>query len=320
MNKIAVIFSIACFTVPAVADDEISVLFSELQNNAKICDELPSQINKIKLSAGIGIGTGAIGTIGGTTAVVTGMMKSKQDKKASDIRALLAMNEDDFEKAVDQGKVTEVFKNLTNQNDTENNKAALSKEKQEINEKSQKLGNIRTISSGVAGVANTGGAIVSFMSAKDFDKIISDMDECEMVVEKIDNLKSRAEVETPDDTSTIEKMQTIVDSCKGLNSGNIKDIKNKMFAAGVASSIGGVTGITGAILSASAVKKEKGDASIATKSKAEGGTKGLNTASNILAAGTAVASATGAVLSGVTLVGLNKNSDIAGKCADALDK
>jgi hypothetical protein len=290
-----------------------------LQNSAKVCTELPSQIDKIKVFAGVGIGTGVVGTIGGATASITGIMKSKQDQKAAEMKDLLAMSDEEFSKAVESGKVKEFFSGIK-ESDNIDDKDLISKENAVVNEKSQQLGNIRTIGSGVAGVANVGGAIASFMGVKDFDETESNMDESIDIVEKINNLKDRAEFETPDDTATIAKMKKIVASCKGLNPANIKDIKNKMFVGGVVSSVGGVTGLTSAILSASAVKKENGDASIATKTKEEDGTKELNTASNILAVGTTVASATGAIIGGVTLVDLNKNGDIAKQCADVFEK
>src|SRR5512138_2408682 len=125
MRKIAIVFSLVCLTIPALAEGEISVLFSELKDNAKICDELPSQIDKIKLSAGIGIGTGAVGTVGGATAAVTGVMKSKQDKKAGEVRALLAMNKDDFGKAVDDGRVGKFFEDLKAPKGSDANREAL---------------------------------------------------------------------------------------------------------------------------------------------------------------------------------------------------
>ncbi|MDR1027650.1 MAG: hypothetical protein LBL46_04510 [Rickettsiales bacterium] len=62
------------------AADEIKARFALSFNKARqACPIVIDKINAIKVSAGINVATGVVGTIGGGTAAVTGFMKDKQD-------------------------------------------------------------------------------------------------------------------------------------------------------------------------------------------------------------------------------------------------
>ncbi|MDR1071749.1 MAG: hypothetical protein LBL21_03860 [Rickettsiales bacterium] len=182
--------------------------------------------------------------------------------------------------------------------------------------KSNTLGNVRTAGAFVSGAGGVVGAATSFAGLKTLDDLIANMNACDLYVREIDRQAAELRLAAPDDASP-SKMQLIADSCKGMNSKNIADVKDKMKAAGILSVVGAVAGITGGVTSAVAVSKEKQGAS-ATGAEGRDSTKGLNMAANISSGVAAVGNLGGAILSGVTLAGLIKNGDIAEKCKNAL--
>jgi hypothetical protein len=92
-----------------------------------------------------------------------------------------------------------------------------------------------------------------------------------------------------------------------------------MTASAVISGVGGAAALAGTITSVVAVSKEKHGAS-ATISMADGGTKGLNLASNITAGISTATSGASLVLGGLVLSKLNKDAENARNCEDALQQ
>jgi hypothetical protein len=303
------------------ATDEILARYSASLGKAKAyCSGLPDKINSVKTAAGISIAGGAVGTLGGGAAVATGVMKYKTDDKIKDMV-------DPAEIKSRAGELLAKIKTATDQEaaetvllakrikDDKDKFPQMEKDLQDAKDRSAALGNVRTAGAFVSGAGGAVGAATSFAGLKTLDGLIVDMNACDSYVREIDRQAAELRFAAPDDPS-LAKMNAIADSCKGMSSKNIADVKGKMKAAGIISTIGAVAGVAGGITSAVAASKEKKGASGAG-AEGKDSAKGLNMASNISSGIAAAGNLGGAILSGVTLAGLNKNSDIAAKCADA---
>lgn len=313
MKKVMLIIW-AIFAVPAYADDdavinEIKSRYNASHEKAKgLCAELTEQIDKIKIMAGIGIGVGAVGTIGGGAATVAGIMKAQSDDKITKL-------EDEIIKykysEADIGKMSrqEVLDMLNKFEDylreIEDKRTEAENKKKDLDKAiidSQILGNVRTAGGFVAGAGGAVGAATSFVGLKTLDDLIIEMNACDSYVKEIDKQATELRMTAPDDP-TLSKMNEIVKNCKGMSSKNIADVKNNMKMAGIIAAVGAVAGVAGGITSAAANKKEPGD--------------GMNTVATISSGVAAVGNLGGAILSGTALSGLMKNGEIAKACAGA---
>ena len=309
-KKMITIILTIFFVSPTLADDaivnEIKGRYSTSLGKAKgFCSGLAGKLDSVKVMAGIGIASGAVGTIAGGAALTTGIMKSAEDlaaksrKNAEALKELMAIAKKPNRT---EGDVMAAFKILEGMNKSEQQSST-------VNARSQLLGNIRTGTAFAAGGTGAIGAITSFAGVGTLDKLIEDMNACDSYVREIESQKNELTFAAPND-STITQMNKIVESCKGMSSKNIADVKSKLKAAGIISAIGAAAGIAGGITSAIAVSKEKDPNN-------KENTKGFNTAANITSGVAAASGLGGAILSGVTLSGLNKNGDIAAKCKAA---
>ncbi|MDR1071678.1 MAG: hypothetical protein LBL21_03490 [Rickettsiales bacterium] len=310
------------------AIDDIMSRYNPLRQSAsEACFGIADGVDKIKVFAGISTGASAVGTIAGGAAAVTGFMKQKEDKdiagqvvenaaKKLSVGGYIQLFEDidkikvrdDVLVAIESGKMLELATKLSNG-------GVEDLDMDSITAKSKLLGTIRTAGSFAAGGTGVVSAATSFIGLKQFDDVIKNMDSCTASVQGIDRIKS--ELQLADSTNpALSDMRNIVDSCSGLDSKNIADVKGRMTATGVISSVGGALGIVGGITSLMAARGEKGGALGGVDGK-DGGTKGLNTASNYLAVGTTAASLAATIFGGVTVAGLVRNGEIAGKCAGA---
>jgi len=268
--------------------------------------------------AGIGIASGVLGTVGGGAAAVTGFMKYGKDDKISGVsnpndklarlRRLVGGSVDELVAAANELRELIVYFNNDNKDRIAKDLAELANI-DKVKKESQTLGNVRTIGAGVAGATGAVGAVTSFAGTATLDKLIEDMNACDSYVREIESQKTELAFAAPDD-ATISQMNKIIESCKGMSSKNIADIKSKLKAAGIISAIGAAAGIAGGITSAMAVSKEKDP-----NNKED--TKGLNMVANITSGAAAAGNLGGAILSGVTRSGLIKNGDIADKCKAA---
>jgi hypothetical protein len=198
-------------------------------------------------------------------------------------------------------------------------------------DKSGVLATVRTAGSFVAGGTQAVAAVSSFIGGAGLDKLAKDMNSCSAIVREIGADLMRRRIETPDDPS-IEQMAKISDSCKGLNTKNITDIKKAMISSGILSTVGAAAGIAGGVASVAANKNDFGAAPAAGIDGGQAGaennvapvvaaandeSKYLTLATNIMLVASGATSLIGTIISGTVLANLNKNGEIAAKCRDA---
>jgi hypothetical protein len=315
--------ALLAIVIPAAAQadaavDEIMGRYNASLGEARaVCAALPEQIDKVKLMAGVSLGAGALGTIGGGAAVVTGAIKWNNDKKIdgmTDPATIRARAEELQAKAraktITPKEAEELVLLARHVKDNKDKFPQMEKNLRNAKDHSDTMGNVRTAGAAVSAVGGTVGAVTSLGGLKTLDDLIANMAACESHVNDIDKQKMELSFAGPNNP-TIAKMDAIVKNCKGMSSKNIADVKSKLKVSGIISIVGAAAGVTGTITSAVAVSKEKQGASATS----EDGTKGLNMAANIASGVAAVGNLGGAILSGAVLAGLNKNGDIAKACA-----
>ena len=315
---------------------EIKTRYGQSYNSAmNFCTRLPAQVNGAKVAAGVSLGTSIVGTLAGGAALTTGIMKMGKDKEIGELydsmeehrsmaagglpvnttpaeadayvaaaEKFISMSQaerDGLKEANDLIKIAYGMK-IMYERDME--------KMQELSQKSATLGTVRTVGNFVAGGAGAASAISAFVGAGQFDALIKDMNACDSHVRDIRGQREELAAVAPADVA-LAQMDDIIDACAGLNSKNIADVKNKLVATGIISSISGAAGLVGGVTSAIAGAKENKGA-IGSRD-----TKGLNMASTVLAGVTTGTALTSTVISGVMLSDLMKNGKVAEACASA---
>jgi len=311
---------------------EVKTRYSASYNKAmNFCTRLPAQMTGAKLAAGISLGTSAVGTLAAGTALGTGIAKAVKDKEMGKIKDDMDKRPDlgvfDSTAGLDKDKALRAAEDFIKMAPAQRDKLdkdgllmvayglkIMNEQDQakmnELSKKSAALGTVRTVGNFIAGGASAGSAISAFVGAAQFDNLIKDMNACDSHVRDIKGQRDELKALAPND-ALLADMDDIVAACSGLNSRNIGDVKNKLTAVGIISSVGAATGIAGGITSAVAGSKEAHGA-LGAKD-----TKGLNIASNVLAGVTTATAGTSTVISGIMLSDLVKNSDTADTCAGA---
>jgi hypothetical protein len=112
---------------------------------------------------------------------------------------------------------------------------------------------------------------------------------------------------------TLQRAEKIVVACGAWENVDISSINNRSTGATIASGIGAATGVVGTATSAAANSKSvrKGD---------EKKEKNLNTAANVLAGGTMVASGVATVFNATQIGAIKRAVTVSDVCQEALNK
>lgn len=180
---------------------------------------------------------------------------------------------------------------------------------------SKTLGNVRTGLMAGSTATSLTSTITSGISTAKFDNLIEKMKKCSNSAKALRDLGVHLIAEIEDKGENAEQYKQSlkdIENCTTFDTDNIRDIKGVMIGSSVVGGVGSATALTGTITSAIAnTDKTRQNNDKATK---------LNLFSNIMAGVTTGTSATGTVLSSVAISKLNKNSDNADKCINALNK
>jgi hypothetical protein len=266
---------------------------------AAACDGIAAGLKEIQIAAGVSTGVSGVGTLTGAAAVATGMMKSNVDKSIGELESMTSLQL--LEYAQELGK----------------NAAALKAEKDQLQKKSQSLGNIRTGMAGATAATSGVSAVSAGISVDKIGKLIDKMTECNQELERLELVQMQYRMEGKDESDQeVARVGRIMTNCKKFNIGNMTAIKKQMTASTIISGVGVAAGLTGAITSAIAVGKEKNGAS-AVGLEGRESTKGLNIAANI-SSGIATATSIGSLaLGAITLSKLNADAENAKNCKNA---
>lgn len=303
----------------ACADTDLS---AAVDNVRTACGGIADELGRIKTLAGVNTAISSVGTVAAGTALGTGIAKAQVDKKADAIEAELAQEIELLNQMAQSQDANELVKieisgNNSNQDTTSNNSsitndtiAKKQAELEQLTNKSKKLGDWRTGTMATSTATNIASTVIAGTNRIKGD-IKAQITECISAVQTLSNVRMQARISQSASETELGHAAKIISACQAWETVDIESINNKSVGAAASSGIGAGLGLAGTVTSAVANSK---DVRAGDNEKE----KKLNTASNILAGGTTVASGVAVVLNATQIKAINHATDIADECQEAL--
>ena len=291
-------FFVCCFSlcVP-FAHADVLPLDDALRATYIACVGIDDSLNDLKKMAGINTAITAVGTGFGAGATVVGIVKSSVDKQ---IENILSKVPDNSNLNPDSSSVIGVYDELVYETTNEN----------VFVDKSKSLGHWRTGLLVGNAATNVAGAIIAGNNKVDGD-LQTQINNCKSAVKILQDSIMQAKLNGEDVTEANE----IVNACREFDYVDISSINNRAKVAMISSVAGATTGVVG-VMSSAVVNSDvtRSDNTDSGKQKE----KNLNTASNVLAAASTVASATATVFNATQISEIKKVATVAEKCTGVL--
>ncbi|MBR6838621.1 MAG: hypothetical protein IKM94_03580 [Alphaproteobacteria bacterium] len=295
MRKYFVFVILSLFVSNSYAID-----FSGVVNDVKIkCLGISDELVDLKKMAGINTVITGVGTATATGATVVGIVKTSVDK---DLRSILESVDNIDNSTVNPSgvEILDVYDGYITQYDN------IETAQTELYDKSKTLGNWRTGLLGVGAATNVAGAVVA-ANNKVSEDLQTHINDCVQSVTVLQDAVGQARIDGID----VSGANKIISECGKWKNTDLSIINNRAKGAMISSVVGATTGVVGTITSAVSnsdkVRQEDADKE-----------KKLNTASNILAGGTAVASGTATVFNATQISAVKKIAKIAEDCEGVL--
>jgi len=312
-NFILIGFLIACADCFAA---NVLPLEDALRATYISCKGIDEELSDLKTMAGINTAVTAVGTGLGVGAVATGLAKAKTDKllaqKYQEMKDLSyaasssvePVDGEEFQNAV-VNRLDNVSLTTRNEIKTNNNT-----EVEKLEAKSKRLGNWRTGLLAGNTATNVAGAIIA--GTNKVDKSLQEqIDDCKLAVKNLQDSIIVAKMDGQDITEA-KQIQSI---CSGFNYVDISKINKRATGAMVSSAVGAGTGAVGTITSALANSKKIRNDDSEKGIKKE---KNLNTASNVLAVGATVSSASATIFNASQIKAIKDVATVAEQCSEVL--
>jgi hypothetical protein len=297
------------FATTAYANE--NMLVAALQGVYSACVGIESELAELKRIAGINTAVTGIGTGLGIGATTVGIIKSKRDKEIEDITAKLdAMGATEIKT---ESQLYDVLAEMMDETETTAGREmadALRAEKKRKEAQSKKLGNWRTGLLAGNTATNIADAIVASKNRTDTN-LQNQIDKCKSAISNLKQAHAQAQLDGIDVTEATQ----IIDACDGFNTVDISKINTRADGAKIAGIVGATTGFTGTITSAIANTDTTRQNDTDSGKRRE---KNLNTASNVLAGASTVASATATVFNATQIKAIKDVVTIATKCTEIL--
>ena len=165
----------------------------------------------------------------------------------------------------------------------------------------KRLGNIRTGLMAGNTVTAVAGTIVSSSSKKNSDSIKDRIQQCLDTIKN--NEQKIGQLRIDCGHGQYEKLKKVVSECRMLSTENMEKISKISTASAAVSGVNIGTGFVGTITSA-----------LGNKNQYDQKTKNLNTAANVMAGASTVASGVATLLNAVTLKSLDNNISVSESC------
>ena len=199
---------------------------------------------------------------------------------------------------------------------TQSEIAAKQAELDKLNQKSKTLGNVRTGTLAGAAVADTAGTIIALNNRVDGD-LQTQIDACITERQNLSRAHMQARVAGETDAQTMAYVENIVRACGAWETVDLGKINSKSTGAAISSGAGAAMAIAGMVTSISANSDGVRNNNTEDGKKKE---KNLNTASNVLAGGTTVASGVATVFNATQISAVKRAVSAAEECEGAFNK
>lgn len=315
-----ILFVLTCFVLPGVvcANAELG---AAIDNVRASCGGISNELNHMKTMAGINTAVTGVGTVAGGVALGTGIAKANVDEEVSELEEELRREIDALNALANEQDGTQLvgveidwadlrsrdFGDANQQRDELLQKQA---QVDKLNNKSEKLGDWRTGTVAVSAATNIAGAVIAGTNKVKGD-LKGQIDECVASVKVLSNVWMQARLSKSASDDMLARAEKIVSACGAWENLDISSINNRSTGATIASGIGAATGVAGTVTSAVANSEpvRSGDAEKE---------KNLNTAANVLAGGTMVASGVATVFNATQISAIKRAVTVADVCQGAL--
>lgn len=290
-------------------------LSAAIENTRAACGGIGAELNDMKTMAGINTAVTGVGTVAGGVALGTGIAKTNVDKEIDDLEKRIA--------ELERSRADVPVEQITIENRAEFNRqlsdfvnsytAELQQARDELSaaeQKSKNLGNWRTGTLATSTATNIAGAVIAGTNRVRGD-LQSKIDNCLASVKQLSAVRMQARMDGTATDAELTRVENIVRACDAWATVDVSSIDNKSTGATVSAGVGAGLGLAGTIISASANSQTVRDGD-ANKEK------NLNTAANVLAGGTTVASATATVFNATQIGAIKRAAAVADECEGAL--
>ncbi len=291
-------------------------LAAAIENVRTTCGNISAELSDMKKMAGITTAVTGVGTVAGGVALGTGLAKANVDKEIEELEAQIA----ELKKSRSGVPVEKL--EIANQNEFNQSmddfvrtySAELQQKATELStaeKKSKTLGNVRTGTMAAATATNIAGAVMSGTNKVKGD-LKQQIDECLASVKTLSNVRMQARIDGSATNTDLARAENIIRACDAWTTVDVSSINNRSTGATVSAGIGAGLGLAGTITSASANSDGVRNGDDAQREK------NLNTAANVLAGGTTVASATATIFNATQISAIKRAATVADECEGAL--
>ena len=289
--RVTFILFVSLFVGVAHAATDLS---SAIENVRATCGGIGAELSDLKVKAGIATGVSAAGAVTGAVALGAGIkieqwridLESRLQKELKESGGYQYISKEKVEDNLDEGDLFE-----------------------KPDQKSTKLGNIRTGTMAASTATNIASAVLAGTNQVKGD-LKQQIDACLASVRVLSDVRMQARIDGSATGEELSNAENIVRACEEWATVDISSINKKAKGAAITSGIGAGMGVAGTATSAVVNKKDFG--SDYDKEKK------LNMASNVLAGGTAAASLTSAILNGTQIKAIKRAAAVADECEGAL--
>lgn len=307
---------VSVFLMPVVACADDFDLDNALRATYTSCVGIDNELADLKKMAGINTAVTGVGTGLGVGATVVGIVKASKDKQIARLeKELEKLHEIQERRSFAVPNRAELLAGVDayysdTHDESKNIEQSTQEEINKLTSQSKKLGNWRTGLMAGNTATNVAGAIIAGNNKIDGD-LEAKIKSCSIAVKNLRISMMQARGNGVDVTEANE----IINACSEYDYVDISKVNNKAKGALVSSVIGATTGLAGTVTSAMAnTDATRNDNSDSGKQKE----KNLNTAANILAGTSTVASGVATVFNATEISAIKKVASVAQKCEGVL--
>ena len=303
---------------PVMASADVLSLEDALRATYTACVGIDDELADMKKMAGINTAVTAVGTAAGAGATVVGIVKANKDSQAKttidnmnknlkyteeSVKKMQWESEEDEKKWLDDFKAKmqdEVWKN----------------DVKKLRDQSKNLGNWRTGLMAGNTATNIAGAIIAGNNKVDED-LQTQIDNCKASVKNLRDAMMQARMDGED----ISEANEIVSACGEYEYVDVSSINKRGKGAMISSIVGATTGVAGTVTSSVANSENvrgKDEEQMTRSNEEWQNEKNWNTAANVLAGTSTVASGVATVFNATQISAIKKVANVASKCTGVL--
>ena len=298
---------VLCAGAASAADD----LSAAIQNARTACNGINTELNGMKTMAGINTAITGVGTVAGGVALGAGIAKAGVDNDIEDLeKQIEELKQSHADTPIEKLEKADPSKLKKEQKEFLDKYQAIAGQKDIEEQKSKELGNWRTGSLATSSATNIAGAVLAGTNRVGGD-LKSKISECLESIKTLSAVRMQARISNTATEPELARAENIIKNCENWATVDIESINNKATGAVVSSGVGAGLGIAGTVTSASANSQSVRDGDAVRE-------KNLNTAANVLAGGTTVASGVATVFNATQIGAIKRAVNVAEACERAL--